>query len=211
MIKKISFLIVVLVILSGFDTSFFEVDNLTYYTKVYKTEEIISCSTSSTKSYMDYKAITNTSSKQYKHIQKYMEVHSSGLLIDEDGFIGVALGSYYGNIGDRFYFTLETGVVLPVVKIDAKANVDTDDDGCEHNSDSSVLEFVIDYDKALEFFGRISNQYILNGNFNNYELFKGKIIKVEKVLKEKKEKRVTYVKGKPKKFNNLDIFKGGEY
>lgn len=209
--KKVVLFLVLFILLSGFDTSFFSIDNLEHYNKAYKTEELISCSNSSTKTYMDYRAITNTTSKQYKYIQQYMEVHDSGLLIDKDGFIGVALGSYYGNIGDRFYFTLDTGVVLPVVKIDAKADIHTDNLGCQHSDDSSVLEFVIDFDKALNFFGRLSNQYVLNGNFNNYETFKGKIVKVEKVLDEKVESAVTFVKAKAKKFNNLDIFVGGDY
>lgn len=209
--KLLPLLLIIFICLSGFDTSFFSIEDLENYSKQYKTEEMISCSTSSTKTYMDYRMITNTGSRQYKHIQNYMEVHESGLLIDEDGFIGVALGSYYGNIGDRFYFTLDSGVVLPVVKIDAKASEHTDEVGCQQAFDSSVIEFVIDYDQALNYFGRLSNNYILNGNFNNYSIFRGSIVKVEKVLDEKEEQSVHFVKGKAKKINNLDIFSGGEY
>lgn len=193
--------------LMGFDTSFFKISNFENYNKEFKTEEVKACATSSTKTYMDYRAITNTSSAQYRHIQNYMEVDESGLLIDEDGFFGVALGSYFGSIGKRYYFTLETGVVLPVVKIDEKADADTNYSGCSQAFDGSVIEFVIDRDKALEYFGSLSNSYVLNGNFNNYKIFSGRIEKVEEVLEEKRKDSVVFVESKPMEFDNNDIFK----
>ncbi len=197
--KKIAQIIIILALIvinsafADFDPSFFKLNNLANNTKIYKTDEVYSCNDSSVKSYMDYRMITLTTSKQYQYINNYMNVTDEGLLIDEDGFIGVALGSYYGEIGSRYYFTLDDGKVLPLIKIEAKANVDTDELGCAHNSDSSVIEFVIDYDKARSYFGTISNSYILNGNFNNYEVFRGKIKKVEKVLNEKRKQMVTFV------------------
>lgn len=207
--KKIIFLLFIFlsIFTLGFDTSFFELNDLKKYQKIYKTEDVELCSISSTKTYMDYKMITNTSSAQYKYINEYMEVDkNTGLLLDEEGFIGVALGSYFGSIGDKYYFTLESGVVLPVVKIDAKASIHTDTLGCEQAFDTSVIEFVIDYDYALEYFGKLSNNYILNGNFNNYSIFKGNIVKVEKVKPEKADVEVIYIKGKEKNINYKDIF-----
>ena len=44
------------------------------YEKRYIGEEVQVCSTSSTKSYMDYRAITSRSSAQYKYIREYMLV-----------------------------------------------------------------------------------------------------------------------------------------
>lgn len=193
--------------LMGFDTSFFKISNFENYNKEFKTEEIKACATSSTKTYMDYRAITSTTSAQYRYIQNYMEVDGSGLLIDEDGFVGVALGSYFGSIGQRYYFTLETGVVIPVVKIDEKADADTNYSGCSQAFDGSVIEFVIDRDKALDYFGRLSNNYVLNGNFNNYKIFSGRIEKVERALEEKRKDSVVFVESKPMEFDNKDIFK----
>ena len=83
------------------DTSY-DLDSLKDYQKEYLGEDAGVCAYSSVKTYMDYKAITAKNSTQYKYIRDYMNIDSSGLLVDEDGFIGVALGSYYGVIGDRY-------------------------------------------------------------------------------------------------------------
>lgn len=162
------------------------------------------CSSSSSKTYMDYRAINNTRSKQYKYIQEYMTVDETGLLVDQEGFIGAALGSYFGKIGDRFYFTLDSGIVLPLVMIDAKANTDTAN-GCMQAHDKSVIEFVIDTNLAAEYFGRFGNGLVLQGNFNNYKLFRGEIVKVEKVTEVVNEKYVTYSQNEDT-YINEDIF-----
>ena len=100
--------------------------------------------------------------------------------IDDETFFGcnsetsvTFLGSFYGTIGDRFYFTLDSGVVLPVIKIEEKADKDTDASGCYHLSDGSVMEFVIDSDIANDYFGRYGNGLVLQGNYANYKLFSG--------------------------------------
>lgn len=141
------------------------------------------CSSSSSKTYMDYKAITNTSSKQYKFIKDFMYVdQTNGLLRynSDNEFIGVALGSYFGGIGSMYRITLENENVLNVIKIDEKADNHTNY-GCEQKWDKSVIEFVIDSQYAKPVFGG-SNGYVANGNFNNIEQFKGKIIKIERVI-----------------------------
>ena len=172
----------------------FDLNNLYDYQKEYKCEEIEVCANSSTKSYMDYRMTTAVSSRQYQFIQNDLSLdHDTGFLYDEDGFIAAALGSFYGEIGDRFYFTLETGVVLPIVKSEEKADKDTDSRGCYHLSDSSVIEFVVDSDCAGVYFGDSGNGLVLNGNYNNYSLFKGEIVKVEKVLDEKAERLIHFL------------------
>lgn len=151
------------------------------YQKEYIGEDIEVCSSSSTKTYMSYKAITDTSSTQYRYIEENMSVDPvTGLLVDEEGFIGVALGSYFGDIGTRYYITLDTGIVLPVVKVEAKSDKHTNN-GCAQSVDGSVIEFVIDVDIASSYFGISSNGYVLSGNFNNFDLFSGEIIAIEKV------------------------------
>ncbi|MDD5791883.1 MAG: hypothetical protein PUD22_04815 [Erysipelotrichaceae bacterium] len=171
----------------------FDLQSLYDYQKEYKTSEVAVCSVNRTKTYMDYRAITNTASLQYKYIANHMTVdENTGFLYDEDGFIGVALGKYFGPIGTRYYFTLETGVVLPLVKIEAKAIGDTDPGNCYNPADGSVIEFVIDRHYAMDYFGNSSNGLVLNGNYNNYSLFQGRIAKIELVLDEKNEDYVTY-------------------
>lgn len=136
-----------------------------------------SCSTNSTKSYMDYKAITSRSSKQYKYIQNNMTAHG-GLLYDRDGSIGVALGSWWGDIGSKWTVELTNGQVLDIVKIDEKADEHTVN-GCYHKSDGSVIEMVVDSDSVpSSWWG--GNGLIHWGNFNNYDKFKGKIKRVGK-------------------------------
>ena len=132
---------------------------------------------------------------------------ATGFLVDEDGFIGVALGSYYGVIGDRYYITLESGVVLPVVKVEEKADGDTIG-GCSHSSDGSVIEFVIDTDYAAssDLFNRTGNGLINFGNYNNYDLFRGEIAKVEKVKDELNPNYVEFVTNESININSRNIF-----
>lgn len=171
----------------------FDLNDLYDYQKEYKSEELDVCSDNTAKTYMDYRMTTVVSSRQYQFIHNNLTVDkTTGFLYDCDGFIAVALGSYYGEIGDRFYFTLESGVVLPLVKAEEKADVDTDSRGCYHTIDGSVIEFVIDDDYAKEYFSSYSNGLVLDGNYNNYSLFSGSVVKVEKVLDEKNDKLVTY-------------------
>ena len=184
----------------------FSIDRLYDYQKEYKTSETGTCALGDVKTYMDYRAVTDPSSTQYWFIRENMKVdEKTGFLYDKDGFIGVALGSYYGVIGDRFYFTLDSGVVLPVVKIDEKADKDTDATGCYHISDGSVIEFVIDAGVANEFYGYYANGLVLQGNFANYSIYDGNIIKAEKVSDVKRKDYVTYV-DQPILIPNNNIF-----
>ncbi|MBR0462669.1 MAG: hypothetical protein IJJ00_08175 [Erysipelotrichaceae bacterium] len=216
--KKVFLLLLVLcmgLVISGFsyendsddEDPVFSIDELYDYQKEFKSEEIKVCASGTAKTYMDYRSTTARDSRQYWFIHDELTVDKeTGFLYDEDGFIGAALGSFYGEIGDRFYFTLDSGVVLPIVKCEEKADWDTDYSNCYHLSDNSVIEFVIDKNYALNYFGRLSNDYILNGNYNNYHLFKGAIVKVEKVLDEKREDYVTFEKNETVTFDNYDIF-----
>lgn len=137
---------------SGFKLEEFSLSQLKNYEREFKSQSIGACNTSSTKTYEDYRMITSTGSRQYQHIKNHMTVDpTTGFLLDEDGFIGVALGYLFGEIGTRYYIVLDTGIILPVVKIDAKASVDATD-GCSANLNASVIEFVIDSDVAYDYF-----------------------------------------------------------
>lgn len=144
-------------------------------------EELEILSNSSVKSYMCVSAITDKSSAQYKFIHESgkISINEKGYLVDADGYYGVALGSYFGEIGDRFRFTLDTGVELLVIKVEEKADIHTVD-GFYHIVDSSVIEFVVDTSAQYMRDHVMSNGYIFCGNFNNNEEFRGKIVKIEK-------------------------------
>lgn len=139
-----------------------------------ETNEIEPCSTSSAKSYMDYRMITSKTSNQYRYIQEHMTVRD-GYLVDEDGYIGVALGSWFGDIGTRWVFELSSGEFIYAVKIENKDDAHTIN-GCEHSIDGSVIEFVID----TTYFPLSENGFIYNGNFNNVEWWNGDIVSVRK-------------------------------
>jgi len=134
------------------------------------------CSTSSVKSYMDRKAITSETSLQHKFIEENMEVRN-GLWFDKEGYIGVALGSWFGDIGSRWVFELSSGELIYAVKIDEKDDKHTIN-GCQQKWDGSVIEFVIDTESSPYWIG--SNGLILNGNFNNLEYFEGTIESIRK-------------------------------
>lgn len=155
------------------------------YETVYETVEIetrenLKCADGVAKTYMNYKMITAKSSNQYKYIQEYMSVNEKGFLVDKDNRVGIALGSYFGAIGNKFDIELENGTVLKVVKVEAKDDSHTFN-GCEQRWDKSVIEFVIDTDVASEYYGVASNGYINQGNYNNLNEFKGAIKSIYKV------------------------------
>jgi hypothetical protein len=143
---------------------------------IFETKEIEVCSSSASKTYMSWKA-TSANSHQGQFMRNYMTIQD-GFLYDGHGFIGVALGSYFGEIGSRYIFTLDTGITLKVIKVEAKSDRHTYD-GCQQRWDKSVIEFVIDLQTNV--YGVGGNGLVLNGNFNNHPDFKGKIIKIEKV------------------------------
>ena len=206
-----STLIVLLLVITGF-TYFgdgkkeFDLDDLYDYQKEFETEELSVCSENTAKTYMDYRMTTVVSSRQYQFLRNECTVDKkTGFLYDEEGFIAVALGSFYGVIGDRYYFTLDSGVVLPLVKGEEKADEDTDYSGCYHVNDGSVIEFVIDDEYAAAYFGANGNGYVLDGNYNNYPLFNGRIVRVEKAVEKKNRPEVKY-EIRPPVYTDNDIF-----
>ena len=183
-----------------------DIDHFFDYTKKFESYDAGVCAPNSTKTYMDYRAVTLETSRQYIYMRNHMTVDgTTGLLYDKDGFIGAALGSYYGSIGDRFYFTLSNGQVLPIVKIDAKSDAHVSG-GCAHANDGSVIEFVIDTDYAGEYFGRSSNGYVAWGNFNNIDIFNGYIVRAEYVTDTISSSYVEYVDDVDENIDNENIF-----
>jgi hypothetical protein len=152
------------------------------YRKMLGAEEIEVCASSSGKTYEDYRMITDGTCNQYKLIKSKLKVDKkTGFLYDKDGFLAVALGYQFGPVGTRYYFTLDTGIVLPLIKTDEKDPKDASD-GCAVDINGTVIEFVIDADAALKHFGTITNGLVLDGNYNNSPDFAGSIVKIERIL-----------------------------
>lgn len=126
---------------------------------------------------MDYKAITNTNSAQYKLIHSnQIQIGSDGLLYDKYGFVGVAIGSAHGNIGDRFIVHLDNGKTFKAIKLDARADIHTTN-GCNHINGGSVIEFVIDTNLASQSYPNS----ITMGNFNYEDKFNGAVTSITQV------------------------------
>ena len=176
---------------AGFAPEDFSLAGLKNYKKEFKSVSVGACSTSSTKTYEDYRLITSVGSAQYQYIHNHCTVdEETGFLLDEEGFMGVAMAYGFGDIGTRYYIELDTSITLPVVKVDAKA-AEHAPNGCSAGTDASVIEFVIDTDKAMAFFGG-ANGLASSGNFNNYKYLKGSIVDIERVTDERIETGVIY-------------------
>lgn len=134
------------------------------------------------KTYMDYRKITNRDTAQWKYIYSdAITVDDKGFLVTEDGYIGVALGSYFGPVGSKYIFELDTGIELKVVKVECKSDKHT----CVNNykaGSNDVIEFVIDTKTDYMRQNVWGNGLIFQGNFNNCEDFKGNIISIKEVI-----------------------------
>lgn len=135
----------------------------------------------SAKTYMDYRAITNTASAQYKLIHSdAITICEDGFLRDADGFIGVAMGSKFGPIGSRYVCHLDNDKEIKVIKIEAKADQHSISGFCGYTA-YDIIEFVIDTKTTWMQQNKWGNGYIFSGNFNNCDMFKGKIVSIDKV------------------------------
>ena len=122
----------------------------TTVTEIANTYSIPSADTSF-KAYMDYRAITNTSSDQYK-IQQKAWTDDEGLRRLGEAYI-VAMGTYYADkCGKAFEITFDTDETIIVVVGDVKADMHTDstnryrsvyDENGQFIS-ANVLEFIVD-------------------------------------------------------------------
>lgn len=105
----------------------------------------------STKTYENYHLINSATARQTKLVRcedAYTDQNGYRKVLD---YYCVALGSFYGTIGDIFQVTLDTGRVILVIKADEKSDAHTDETHRYHVSDKSVLEFIVDYTEENPF------------------------------------------------------------
>lgn len=127
------------------------------------------------KSYMDWECITNTRSTQYK-MQEQSYTDSTGLRRYKTGEYMVAMGTYYGQVGDRFKITLDSGKTFECVLGDQKADVDTDMTNryTEMGDDQkNVIEFIVDTDKLPDMTRKMGDI--------SYDGFEGNVKKIERM------------------------------
>ena len=134
--------------------------------------------TSYIKPYMDYRAITCKTSKQYKFIQREdVNEDERGFLMQDGEWYCVALGEYFGDIGEKYIFTLSNGNEIKVVKSEAKSNRHT----CSDNylgKNGHILEFLINTNSQW----MKEQDVIYHGSLNACDELKGDIVKIEKVV-----------------------------
>lgn len=94
------------------------------------------------KSYMDYRTITNCSSKQYK-LQKKCKTAKNGLRTYKGRYV-IALGTFYTNkVGTKVDLKMKNGSTVKCVVGDIKDNRHTDSTNRQAR-DGSVAEFIVD-------------------------------------------------------------------
>lgn len=134
---------------------------------------IYSTSWGSMKSYMSYKAITNTRSKQYQLQKKAVTDPTTGIRTI-DGDYCVAIGSGWGCVvGDRILVTLQGGKTFNAIVADAKADAHTNSDNKTTTHDNSVIEFVVDT-------GSLPKSVRISGNVGTLDQFSGGVVSITK-------------------------------
>lgn len=122
------------------------------------------------KAYMSYKAVTDTSSKQYKLLNG-VSAHTdaiSGIRMVGDRYC-VALGSYYTHVvGTKVDLRLSNGTVIPCILGDCKSDKHTDRSNRYCTTNGGVAEFIVDY----RVFRKVNDG---SGTVNFVEGFDGKI------------------------------------
>lgn len=96
----------------------------------------------SRKPWMDYRAVTDTTSVQYELLSR--AYHADNGLLYVDGYLCVALGSQFGEVGDVFTFVMDTGETIEVIKADAKQDCHTIEGWT--GVDGHLIEMIVDTD-----------------------------------------------------------------
>ena len=131
-------------------------------------ESIPVYSDSSCKLWMDYRAITNIDSVQWQLLQKAVVGDDGVLRID--GYVCVALGRSYGNLGDKFIFQIGNKRIKCIFT-DMKADFDTLNGEGWLDPYGNILEIIVD-----EY--QINSVSRSMGDMNYTDSLSGKIIHI---------------------------------
>lgn len=142
--------------------------------KQYQSLQLPSQVTGSFKTYMDYRAITNTRSEQWK-LQQLAVTDGNGFR-KYDGKYMVAVGSYYAkSCGKELTVTLDTGQVIEVIVGDLKQDIHTDSTNRYVNHNGNILEFIVDTSKLDSLSKKMGDV--------SYSGLQGSIIKIEEEIR----------------------------
>lgn len=96
------------------------------------------------KSYMDYRIITDTTSKQYE-LQKQADTNWCGMRMIDNKYC-IAVGSYYSTtVGQAVDVIMQNGSTIHCIVADLKQDIHTDVTN-RQNPNGSVIEFLVDTD-----------------------------------------------------------------
>lgn len=137
---------------------------------------------SSFKTYMDYRAVTNVYSPQYKFIKRwgwsdyegFMRCDGEKDLGITDNYYLIALGSYYGTqIGTKYRITLDTGNVFYGALADCKADIHTNSTH-QYARNKDVVEFLVDT-------RRLNKNVLRMGTANVYMPLNGSVVSIQRM------------------------------
>lgn len=148
-------------------------EKLENYESKKQAKPVYNTSWGSMKSYMSYKAITNTRSKQYQLQRQAVTDPATGIRTINGDYC-VAIGSGWGcAVSDRILVTLQNGKTFNAIVADVKADAHTNSDNKTTTHDNSVVEFVVDI-PALPASVRTS------GNVGTLDQFSGGVVSITK-------------------------------
>lgn len=126
---------------------------------------------SSRKTYMDYRKITDTSSKQYE-LQQNKDCYTTDTGFRKiNEYYCIAVGTHYSNnIGDKLIVYMENGESFKAIVADIKDDKHTDETNRQHRKDGSVIEFVVDTRKLPELVRKMGDI-----SYMDEKIFKGEI------------------------------------
>lgn len=126
-------------------------------------------SNSANKPWMDYRTITDQESAQWAIISQ--AVHRDDGLLEVDGFILVALGSYWGPVGTTYRATIG-GRTVYLMKGDAKQDQHTYGGYGYEGQNGHLIEVIVDTDYLDEMAG-------IMGDCDFLEALQGEITEME--------------------------------
>lgn len=133
------------------------------------------------KSYMDFRTITDKSSKQYE-FQKECKTDQNGLRrwnYEDESYYSVAMGSFYGTeIGTRFRITLsdeDKKRTIYVVLADCKDDDHTDDSNRFIEKNGNIIEFLVSQRDLPTLSRKMGDVSYADDNL------KGKVVKIEEI------------------------------
>ena len=139
----------------------------------YNTLELPTEATGEFKTYMDYRKITDKTSKQW-NLQQLATTNEKGFRVFNGRYL-VAVGSYYANeVGKELRITLDNGFVFYAMVGDIKMDIHTDANNQYVPINGNIVEFIVDIDKLDPITKKL-------GDVSNLG-FEGKIVKIEEVI-----------------------------